>query len=80
MRNINVLINILMDIMEDESLEFERIYIDDNGATEEAEIHYHIDCPYSGRDERALCIQGEKYCRDVCVKCKIQWLLAEVDK
>ncbi|MFR2009962.1 MAG: hypothetical protein ACLS49_00385 [Christensenellales bacterium] len=80
MKNINFLINILMDIMEDEGLEFERINIDDGGAKEEAVVHYHIDCPYTGRDERALCVQGKKYCRDVCVECKIQWLLDEVDK
>ena len=42
MKNINLLINILMDIMEFEGLEFERINIDDGGATEEAEVHYHI--------------------------------------
>lgn len=80
MKNINILTNILMDIMESEGLEFERINIDDGGATEEAEVHYHIDCPYTGRDERALCVQGKKYCRDVCVECKIQWLLDEVDQ
>ena len=49
MKNINILTNILMDIMESEGLEFERINIDDGGATEEAEVHYHIDCPYTGR-------------------------------
>ena len=38
MKNINLLINILMDIMEFEGLEFERINIDDGGATEEAEV------------------------------------------
>ena len=80
MKNINILTNILMDIMESEGLEFERINIDDGGATEEAEVHYHIDCPNTGRDERALCVQGNKYCRDVCVECKIQWLLDEVDE
>lgn len=82
MKNINLLINILMDIMEFEGLEFERINIDDGGATEEAEVHYHINCPYFGRDERALC-HGCKLSdvgRDLCVKCKFQWLLDEVDE
>lgn len=82
MKNINFLINILMDIMEDEGLEFERINIDDGGATEEAVVHYRINCPYFGRDERALC-HGCKLSdvgRDLCVKCKFQWLLDEVDK
>lgn len=54
MKNINLLINILMDIMEFEGLEFERINIDDGGATEEAEVHYHIKCPYFVGDERAF--------------------------
>lgn len=82
MKNINLLINILMDIMEFEGLEFERINIDDGGATEEAEVHYHINCPYFDRDERALC-HGCKLSdvgRDLCVKCKFQWLLDEVDE
>ncbi len=82
MKNINLLINILMDIMEFEGLEFEKINIDDGGATEEAEVHYHINCPYFGRDERALC-HGCKLSdvgRDLCVKCKFQWLLDEVDE
>lgn len=82
MKNINLLINILMDIMEFEGLEFEKINIDDGGATEEAEVHYHINCPYFGRDERALC-HGCKLSdvgRDLCIKCKFQWLLDEVDE
>nr|DAP38892.1 MAG TPA: hypothetical protein [Bacteriophage sp.] len=85
MKNISLLTNILMDIMESEGLEFERINIDD-GATEEAEVHYHIKCPYLVGDERALC-HGCKLSdklsdvgRDLCVKCKFQWLLDEVDK
>ena len=75
-------INLLMDIMEFEGLEFERINIDDGGATEEAEVHYHIKCPYFVGDERALC-HGCKLSdvgRDLCVKCKFQWLLDEVDE
>lgn len=82
MKNINLLINILMDIMEFEGLEFERINIDDGGATEEAEVHYHIKCPYFVGDERALC-HGCKLSdvgRYLCVKCKFQWLLDEVDE
>lgn len=81
MKNINLLINVLMDIMEYEDLEFERIYIDDGGANEEAEVHYHINCPYFGRDERALCHNRENDIgRELCVKCKSKWLLQEVDE
>lgn len=80
MKNINLLINILMDIMEYEGLEFERIHIDDSGASEEAEVHYHINCPYLSGDERGLCYTGKEPCRELCVNCKLQWLLDEVDE
>lgn len=46
MKNINLLINALMDIMEFENEEFKRMVIDDGGASKEAEVHYHINCPY----------------------------------
>ena len=81
MKNINLLTNALIDIMEYKGLKFERINIDDGGATEEAEIHYHINCPYFGRDERALCHERENDIeRELCVKCKTQWLLDEIDE
>lgn len=81
MKNINLLINILMDIMEFENEEFKRIVIDDGGASEEAEVHYHINCPYFLGDKRALC-QNRKndICREICVECKRNWLLQEVDE
>lgn len=81
MKNINLLTNVLMDIMEYEGLEFERINIDDGGATEESTIHYNINCPYFGGDERALCHGRENEIgRELCVKCKTKWLLDEVDE
>ena len=46
MKNINLLTNVLMDVMDFEGLDFERINIDDGWATEEAEVNYHINCPY----------------------------------
>lgn len=79
MKNINFLINVLMDIMESENEEFKRIVIDDGGASEEAEIYYHINCPYFGRDERALC-RNRDIDRELCVDCKRKWLLQEIDK
>ena len=61
--------NVLMDIMEFEGMEFERIHIDDGGASEEAEVHYHINCPYLSGDERGLCVNGKESCRELCVNC-----------
>lgn len=80
MKNINYLMNVLMDIMEYEGMEFEQIHIDDGGASEEAEVHYHVNCPYFSGDERCLCSKDKEPCRDLCVKCKFQWLLDEVDE
>lgn len=81
MKNINLLINALMDIMEFENEEFKRMVIDDGGASKEAEVHYHINCPYFGGDKRALCHNRENDInRELCVDCKRKWLLQEVDK
>ena len=81
MKNINLLTNVLMDVMDFEGLDFERINIDDGWATEEAEVNYHINSPYFAGDERALCHNRENDIgRDLCIKCKIQWLLDDVDK
>lgn len=81
MKNINLLINVLMDIMEFENEEFKRIVIDDCGASEEAEVHYHINCLYFCNDERALCHNRENDIdRELCVECKRNWLLQEVDE
>ena len=81
MKNINLLINALMDIMDFENEQFERIFIDDGGATEESEVHYHLKCPYFGFDERALCHNREDDIgRELCVECKRNWLLQEIDE
>lgn len=80
MKNINLLTNVLMDIIEFEGLEFERIHIDDGSSSEEAEIYYHVNCPYFSGDERALCHNRENDInRELCVECKRNWLLQEVD-
>lgn len=80
MKNINLLINALMDIMEFENEEFKRMVIDDGGASEEAEVYYHINCPYFNGDERASCHKENDINRELCVDCKRKWLLQEVDK
>ena len=55
--------------------------MDDGGASEETEVHYHISCPYFYGDERALCHNRENDInRELCVDCKRKWLLQEVDK
>lgn len=51
---------------------------DDGGATREAAVHYHINCPYYGRDSRSEC-KDKEISRDVCVRCKEKWLESEVD-
>lgn len=56
------------------------IYIDDGGATEEAVIHYHINCPYRYGDKRAECHGTlDEPSRDMCVHCKRKWLDKKVD-
>ena len=80
MKNINLLINILLDIMEFEGLDFERISIDDGGATEEAEVHYHINCPFTSDDEEAMCYGSIDINREQCVKCKYNFLLKECNE
>lgn len=54
--------------------------IDDGGSSWEAVVNYNIACPYNVGDKRALCeSRKRKMCRETCVKCKAQWLGAEVD-
>lgn len=55
-------------------------FIDDGGASDEANIYYYIACPYRGRDERALCKDSEHLTREQCVECRLQWLDSEVDE
>lgn len=69
--------------------------IDDGGASWEAWMHYHINCPYFGGDRRCRCYpedyrqgkaDGVKFKdaaepeRDMCVRCKAEWLESEVDE
>lgn len=52
--------------------------LDDYGA-EEANIYYHIDCPYVSGDKRCEC-EGKKVTRELCIECKYKWLDSEVDE
>jgi hypothetical protein len=55
---------------------------DDGGASFEALVHYHINCPYLCGDERAHCHNKPlDYSNDRkhCVACKLEWLDMEVD-
>jgi hypothetical protein len=58
--------------------------IDDDGATYEAEIFYHIACPYFDGDKRAWCSKGKAKnsmeMRKQCFGCKNEWLNSEVDE
>ena len=55
--------------------------IDDGGSAWEASLHYHIACPYFAGDERAYCHENEDNIgRDLCVRCKANWLDSEVDE
>lgn len=74
------MINLLLDGLEWQGKELERVNIDDGGASYEAMVYYNIDCPYIYSDERALC--GNKVSevsRDTCFRCKETWLDSEVD-
>lgn len=77
MTNREYMINLLMDGLGEK--DFERTNIDDDGASEESMIYYNIECPYSTADERAYC-RNETVSRDLCVKCKAEWLDNEVDE
>lgn len=54
---------------------------DDGGATEEAEIYYHIKCPYTEGDQRAECKKlGKNISWETCTECKTKWLDSEPDE
>lgn len=68
--------------------------IDDGGASWEAWVHYHINCPYRNGDRRCHCypdayrngeadtvrFKDEKEAtRELCVGCKGEWLESEAD-
>jgi len=69
--------------------------IDDGGASWEAWIHYYLDCPYFDGDRRCRCYptyyrfgkidrmkfkEPQEPSREMCVRCKAEWLESEVDE
>lgn len=79
MTNREYMINLLLDGLESR---FNRVSIDDGGASEEAMIYYNISCPYYVGDKRAYCRKEGSLApsREVCVDCKAHWLEQEVDE
>ena len=53
--------------------------LDDYGA-EEANIYYHINCPYISGDKRSKCYGKGASTRAMCEECKILWLDQMVDE
>lgn len=54
--------------------------MDDGGASEEACVYYNINCPYYTDDKRAKCYDNIDFItREMCVRCKYEWLNQEVD-
>lgn len=81
MTNREYIINLLLDGLEWQDKELERVDIDDDGASYESIVYYNIDCPYTCKDIRALC--GDDFSKanyDVCFRCKERWLNSEVDE
>ena len=50
---------------------------DDNGATEECAVHYHIQCPYY--TSKGHPCENEETNRDMCSECKMEWLDAPAE-
>lgn len=51
--------------------------IDDGGSAYEAAVHYNIACPHFLGEQNLLC-DGLAPSREICVKCKMEWLNTEV--
>ena len=79
--NAEYMINLLMDFLKMEDVKFQRVDIDDGGASIESMIHYDVKCPYFEGDTRAVCHPSDALIdREHCVECKTKWLLSEVDE
>lgn len=79
MTNRRRIINLLLDGLEWQDKELERVNIDDGDASYESMLYDNIDCPYVYNDERALCNKVGEVSRKTCFRCKEQWLDSEVD-
>lgn len=78
MTNREYIINLLLDGLENEA-DFERVSIDDGGASYEAMVYDNIACPYCAGDERCHC-NGYEIRRENCHSCKEEWLDSEVEQ
>lgn len=81
--NAEYMINLLMDFLDENGIEFHRFSIDDGGASEEAMIYCNVDCPYYASDSRCECNDigpGETPSRKMCSECKYKWLASEADE
>lgn len=79
--NREVMIALLLDNSEDKEKTLKRalaLDYDDGGASEEAMIHYNIDCPYCN-DKDCMLGKNEEPNRETCVECKAKWLNKKVD-
>ena len=54
-------------------------FIDDGGASYESIVYYNVNCPYFDGDDRCKC-NTEEESREVCFRCKEEWLDSEVDE
>ena len=85
MKNTNreMMIALLLDGAEDKEKTLKRALalsklIDDGGSSEEAMIHYNINCPYCDNKDCKL-KRDEAPNRKTCVMCKAQWLDRKVN-
>lgn len=79
MTNRAYIIYLLLDGLGDEA-NFKRVSSDDDGASYEAMVYYNIACPYYEDDERCLCEKEEAMTREICYRCKEEWLNSEVEQ
>lgn len=82
MTNAEYIVNMLMDYMEDEGIEFHRQSLDDGGARMRSSIERDLVCPYACKIPPHI-----KCCKKLmpgygneCLQCKYEWLLSEVEK
>lgn len=73
MTNAEYIVNMLMDFMEEEGIEFKRESADDGYASMISTIKYNVACPYYKCHIR---IEPNE---DDCLECKCDWLSKEYE-
>lgn len=53
--------------------------IDDDGASWEAAIYYHIECPHCNGQGPCRDVGYKGVTREMCVRCKAEWLEEEFE-